>query len=190
MIPKTVGGTLVCLTVLALAPVSDVAAQSADFSGTWRLDESRSNVDVDAPLVGLGGIGSVETLHITQPANGTLVVESSMRQSQARLYLPGGETSNRILLGEPGTLTMSSLWKDGSLVSHGARHYTNGDAPPTEVHETIRLRDEGKSLAIEITLKRAEKTSRSALIFVRETSLGPCESWPSPCKKPMPGPGP
>ena len=71
-----------------LAPVV-VHAQEVDLSGTWSLDEEQSRVRAEATLAGLIGAGAPRTLHITQPSNGTVVVESQINESYARLYVPG-----------------------------------------------------------------------------------------------------
>jgi len=172
----TCAGTLFAAT-LALA-------QAPDLAGTWRLDLDVSNVDAAVSLDGLSGTTETETLHITQPANRTVMIESSMRQSQARLYQPGGKTSNRILLGEPGTLTLESKWEGQSLVSEGLREFSAGDAKPVAVSEVIRLRDNGETLEIVVTASTADGPKTSTLLYKKAPSLGPCESWPSPCKRP------
>ncbi len=46
-------------------------AQAPDFSGTWKLDETKSQVVATAGIIGLIPAGAPKTLHITQPANGT-----------------------------------------------------------------------------------------------------------------------
>jgi len=159
-----------------------VSAQTPDFSGTWRLDASRSDVDLNAPLDGIAAMDEKETLHVIQPANGTLLLESSTRSSQARLYRPGHEVSNRILLGEPGTMTLHSRWDGDKLESEGLRSFKTSDKPSVKVTEVILL--SGESLTIEIEFAHPEGARSSKLVYRRETSLGPCEKWPSPCKRP------
>ena len=61
-----------CLAVVALLAPAITRAQTVDLSGTWRLDEERSRVRVEATLAGLMGAGAPQTLHIIQPSNGTL----------------------------------------------------------------------------------------------------------------------
>ena len=170
-------------TLLSFVLNSTVAlAQPPDFSGTWRLDLSRSDIDLNAPLDGIAAMNDQETLHVIQPANGTLLLESSTRSSQARLYRPGHEVSNRILLGEPGTITLHARWDGDKLVSEGNRSFKTGDTPPVKLTEVIRR--SGEFLRIEIEFAHPEGARSSTLVFRRETSLGPCEKWPSPCKLP------
>ena len=64
-----------------------------NMSGTWKLDAARSRVAASAGLAGLIGAGAPETLHITQPANGTVVIESQINESHSRVYRPGTRTS-------------------------------------------------------------------------------------------------
>ena len=63
-----------------------------DFAGTWRLDAAASRITDGAGLAGLIAAGAPPTIHVTQPVNGTLVVESAINEGQARLYRPGGKT--------------------------------------------------------------------------------------------------
>ena len=171
-----------CLTVLAvLAPVF-VQAQAVDLSGTWRLDEERSRVRVEATLAGLMGAGAPQTLHITQPSNGTLVVESQINESYARLYVPGEKTSTPIFLGEPGSITMTSRWEGGALVSEGTRKSPSSTG---NVREVFALSEDGRTLEVDISLEGADGDIVSALRYTRIRDVGPCESWPTPCKDPM-----
>lgn len=155
---------------------------TSDFSGTWELDEARSRVNLDATLAGLIGAGAPPMLHLTHPANGTLVVESPINESHARLYVPGKETTTPIFLGEAGTITTTAKWEAHTLVSEGVRESPSGD--PTRVRETYSLSAGGETLEVEITVSGANgsSTSTSHLRYTRIQDVGPCESWPSPCK--------
>lgn len=165
--------------LLVLAPAVALC-QTPDFSGTWKLDEGRSRVDVEAPLAGLIGAGAPDTLHITQPANGTLVVESQINESHARLYVPGGQTTSLIFLGVAGTITMTTRWEGQTLVSEGSRDSSSG--PSTNVEETFALSADSQTLEVEITVSTADGASSSTLRYTRIQDVGPCDSWPSPCK--------
>ncbi|GMR22740.1 MAG: hypothetical protein BMS9Abin37_1109 [Acidobacteriota bacterium] len=154
--------------------------QTPEFSGTWKLEEDRSRVSVEAPLAGLIGAGAPGTLHITQPANGTLVVESEINESHARLYIPGGRTTTPIFLGTAGTITMTTRWEDQTLVSEGTRD--SASSPTTNVKETFALSADGQILDVAISIATGDGTSASTLRYGRIQDVGPCESWPSPCK--------
>lgn len=164
---------------LLLAPAAAVC-QTPDFRGTWRLDEARSSVALEAPLAGLIGAGAPPTLHVTQPANGTLVVESQINESHARLYVPGEETTTPVFLGEAGTITITTRWEGSTLVGEGVRESQSG--PSTKVKEVFAVNAEGPTLEVEIVSSTAEGTSSSSLTYERVQGVGTCDSWPSPCK--------
>ncbi len=165
--------------LLILSPAVALC-QTPDFSGTWRLDEERSNVNMEATLTGLIGGGAPPTLHITQPANGTLVVESQINESHARLYVPDGRTTTPVFLGPAGTITMTTRWEGQALVSEGTRDSSSG--PSTKVKEAFALSADGQTLEVAISNSTADGTSSSSLRYSRIQDVGSCKSWPSPCK--------
>lgn len=154
--------------------------QTPDFAGTWKMDEARSSVSPEATLAGLIGAGAPVTLHITQPANGTLVVESQINESHARLYVPGETTTTPVFLGTAGTITATSQWNQQTLISKGT--WESSSRPPIEVAETFELSADGQTLEVGITLRNAAGTSSSNLKYERIQDVGSCDSWPSPCK--------
>jgi hypothetical protein len=173
--------------VVAIAQVTRLVAQEPSMAGTWKLDAARSRVTASAGLAGLIGSGAPETLHITQPANGTVVVESQINQSHARLYTPGARTSTPVTVGPAGTVTMTSRWQGRALISEGERESASGPSTSvSEVKETLALSPDGRVLTIEVTTKTGGETSASTLVYTRLTDVGPCHSWPTPCKPPSP----
>jgi len=70
---------------------------------------------------------------------------------------------------------MTSAWEGDRLVAKGRAVSTGGEA--CDVRETISR--DGAALVIEIVA--GEKSSR--LRYTRLTDVGPCESWPTPCKR-------
>jgi hypothetical protein len=146
-----------------------------DFSGTWTLDAEKSKVTATAGIIGLISAGAPKTLHITQPANGTLVIESQINEAHVRIYKPGAQTSTPA--GQGGIVTMTTKWDGRSLVSEGAMKAPNGDT--TTVKEVVALSADGKALTIEINTTAAAST----LVYTRITSVGGCETWPTPCKR-------
>lgn len=156
-------------------------AQSPDFSGTWQLDETKSMITATAGIIGLIPAGAPKTLHITQPANGTVVIESQINEAHVRIYKPGRESSTPA--GQGGAVNMTTNWVGRALVSEGAMKAPNGDT--TTVREVVRLGADGKTLTMEITTTpagQAEKVS-SSLVYTKITDVGPCTSWPTPCKR-------
>ena len=163
------------LTILVLAAsTSFLQAQAPDFSGTWRLDDAKSKVLATAGLFGLSPAGAPKMLHITQPANGTLVIESQINEGHSRIYKPGRESSTPA--GQGGAVTVTSKWEGKTLVSEGAFKAPNGDT--TTVREVLSLGD-GKQLTLEVTTPAGTST----LHYTKIMDVGPCETWPTPCKR-------
>lgn len=169
--------------VLAIAQVAAVLAQAPDFSGTWKLDPDRSRVTPPVALAGLVASGAPPTLHITQPANGTLIVESQINESHSRVYVPGVTRTTPITVGPPGSVTTTSRWERGALVSEGSRETSSGtSAVVTAITERFRLSADGRTLVIEVTATLDGATSASSMVYTRTQDVGPCQSWPTPCK--------
>lgn len=177
--------TLIGATALVVAGVAVILAQAPDFSGTWKLDQDRSRIVPTAGLAALSPSGAPATLHITQPANGTLVIESQINESHARLYVTGGRSSTPV--GQTGTITMTTRWDGRSLVSEGRQETMAGTTTVVkDVREVMAFAPDGRTLTIEITEKSPEQTSVSTLTYTRSQDVGPCHSWPTPCKPPPP----
>jgi hypothetical protein len=155
-----------------------VQAQAPDFSGTWQLDEAKSKVIATAGIIGLIPAGAPTVLHITQPSNGTVVIESQINEAHVRMYKPGRETSTPA--GQGGAVTMTSKWDGKALVSEGALKAPNGDT--TTVREVVTLGADGKTLTMEVVTSGAASGS-STLVYTKITDVGPCEKWPTPCKR-------
>jgi hypothetical protein len=162
------------VAVLVLAATSTIQAQAPDLSGTWRLDEAKSKVLATAGMFGLIPAGAPKMLHITQPANGTLVIESQVNEGHSRIYKPGRESSTPA--GQGGAVTVTSKWEGKALVSEGAFKAPNGDT--TTVREVLSLTDP-KQLTLEVTTP----AGTSSLHYIKITDVGPCEKWPTPCKR-------
>ena len=169
-------GLLACVIASSI-----LQAPAPDFSGTWRLDEAKSTVAAAAGIIGLIPAGAPKTLHITQPANGTVVIESQINEAHVRIYKPGGETSTPA--GQGGTVTMTTKWSGRALMSEGAMKAPNGDT--TIVREVLSLSAEGKLLTMAVTTSAGTggTSSTSSLVYTRITDVGGCETWPTPCKR-------
>lgn len=170
--------------VIALVLFASVIAhaQAPDFSGTWRLDETKSKVTATAGIIGLISAGAPKTLHITQPANGTLVIESQVNEAHVRIYKPGRETSTPA--GQGGAVTMTTKWEGKTLISEGALKAPNGDT--TAIREVVSLSADGKVLTMEVKTSAratADQEAASTLVYTKITDVGPCETWPTPCKR-------
>jgi hypothetical protein len=173
------------LSAAAILVLSQVGSPAPDFSGTWKLDASRSRVSASSPFSGLVGAGAPETLHITEAENGVIIIESQINESHARIYTPGGTSKTPVYVGALGSITMSSRWEGGALVGEGRRESASGASSiVTEVKEKVSLGSDGRSLEIEVTTTGAEGTSTTRGIYTRIEDVGPCQSWPTPCKTP------
>ena len=166
------------LALVFAATSATVQAQAPDFSGTWRLDEAKSKVVATAGIIGLISAGAPKTLHITQPANGTLVIESQINEAHVRIYKPGRETSTPA--GQGGAVSMTTKWEGKAMVSEGALKAPNGDT--TTVREVVSISADGKVLTMEVTTSAVEKAS-STLVYTKITDVGSCDTWPTPCKR-------
>lgn len=167
---------LLCL-VTAIVPAG---AQPLDLSGTWTLDAARSRVVDTAGLFGLIASGAPETLHITRAANGTVVLESRNNESHARIYTPDAQSSTPV--GQGGRITTTSRIEGRALTSEGTREDATGVA--TAVREILALSADGAVLTIEVRTTPPAGTQTSTLVYTRTLSVGPCQTWPTPCKPP------
>ena len=97
------------------SPVSGTPAAkpATDLSGTWKLDQSRSTVTT-ATLPGLIKAGPPQVLHVTQAANGTIIVESQINESHARVFKPGSSTTTP--MWPTGNVTATSKWDGRALI--------------------------------------------------------------------------
>jgi outer membrane protein assembly factor BamB len=152
---------------------STVAARV--LAGSWRLDTTATRVADGAGLAGLIGAGVPPMLYITHPANGTVVVESPINEGHARLYQPGGRSATPV--GQGGTITMTSRWDGRVLVGEGTAVAPSGAS--TSVREAYSMSADGKTLDVEIAAGEARTTAK----YIRIDNVGPCEQWPTPCKR-------
>jgi len=165
--------------VMLSAGTAGVQARPPDspsFGGTWKLDAARSKIGAMAAPVGLVKSGAPQTLHITHSANGAVVVESQINESQSRAYRPGGKTSTPVV--PTGTITMTSRWEGKTLVAEGT---TEAGTSTMAVKEVFSIGADA-ALTIEISLTVGTEISASTLVYTRAQTVGDCKSWPTPCK--------
>ncbi|MGQ0733318.1 MAG: outer membrane protein assembly factor BamB family protein [Acidobacteriota bacterium] len=149
----------------------------ASFGGTWRLDRAASRIEDAAGLLGLIGAGAPPMLHITQPTNGTLVVESPINEGHARIYRPGGKTVTPA--GQGGSISMTAAWAGAVLTGEGSAISASGST--VNVKESYAISADGRTLTIEVIASSAQQSS--SLKYTRIDDVGGCESWPTPCKR-------
>lgn len=117
-------------------------------------------------------------LFITQPANGTIVVESPINAGHARIYRPGSKTETPA--GQGGTISMTARLAERTLTGEGTS--VNASGAMATVKEAYSVSADGKVLTVEVTASSPDVKS-STLKYVRMASVGGCESWPTPCKR-------
>jgi hypothetical protein len=166
------------LTIALLLAGNIVNAQAPDFSGTWKLDEAKSAIVATAGIIGLSSAGAPKTLHITQAANGSIAIESQINEAHVRIYRPGKATVTPA--GQGGAVSMTSKWDAKTLVSEGALKAPNGDT--TTIREVLSL-GPGGALVMDVTTTTAAGKNSSTLVYTKITDVGPCETWPTPCKR-------
>jgi hypothetical protein len=153
-------------TLLALCGIT-AAAQSLDFSGTWRLNKGASQIVAGAGLDGLGANGSPNTLYVTHAANGSVTIGSDVNESMARLYRIGGDSSlPPVKIGGEWTPIKSRL-EGRTLISEGG-----------SLKEAVVLSADGETLSFTITKGGATST----LVYAKTTTADPCSEWPTPCQ--------
>ena len=163
-----------------MPPADAPPAPPVRFAGTWRLDAAASQLTDGAGLAGLIAAGVPPTLHVTHAANGTLVVESPINEGHARIYKPGKETATPVAQG--GTITVTAKWSGATLVAEGTMTAANSAA--VAVKEAYALTPARTALSVEVTVVTNGGDPRvSRLIYVPISDMGPCEKWPTPCKR-------
>jgi outer membrane protein assembly factor BamB len=174
-----VGGTAATRPAAsAAAPTPTPAAAAAPanpISGTWKLDQARSTV-TSATLPGLIKTGAPQVLHITHAANGTVIVESQINESHARVFKPGSQTTTP--MWPTGTITATSKWDGRALVSDGTQESTAG---AVRVKEVFTMSADGQTLTVTVTTGEDAKTG-SILVYTRQPAAESCKAWPTPCK--------
>jgi hypothetical protein len=72
---------------------------------------------------------------------------------------------------------MTTQWDGRTVTSQGALKAPNGDT--TTVKEVLTLSADGKT----ITLQTTVGDNASTMVYSKITDVGPCEKWPTPCKR-------
>ena len=140
-------------------------------AGTWRLNAAQSRVMDAAGISGLIGAGAPPMLHITQPANGTVVVESPINEGHVRIYHPGARTATPV--GQGGTITVTSEVVARTLVAQGT--VVNASGAATAVKEIYSVSGDAQVLTVEVTTAGSGE-STSTLKYSRISDVGPCET--------------
>ena len=162
------------------APLPVPSPPPVNFTGTWRLDAAASRITDGAGLAGLIAAGAPPTIHITQPVNGTLIVESAINEGQSRLYRPGGKSATPVAQG--GVIAMTAKWAASGLIAEGTTTASNGAS--VNVKESYSLSADRKILSIDVVVSSEGAPDRvTALKYTPIADMGPCEKWATPCKR-------
>jgi hypothetical protein len=175
---------LLGVAALALAAHAVTSAQTPDFSGTWKLDADRSRIAAATRFAGLAAAGVPDILYVTDAANGTLILESRINESHARLYTPGGKSSTPVTVGPGGSVTMTSRREGRTVISEGLQEIASGTSTiVNQIKEVLALSADGRTLTIEIATTGAGDTHTSTLVYTKTHAVEPCQAWPTPCKR-------
>ena len=115
-------------------------------------------------------------LHITHAANGTVIVESQINESHARIFKPGSQTTTP--MWPTGTIAATSRWDGRTLVSEGSQESTAG---AVRVKEAFAMSADGQTLTVTVTVGE-DATTPSTLVYTRQPAAESCKAWPTPCK--------
>ena len=139
------------------------AHQTPDLSGTWQLDVEVSQI-ATRPLRGGGDGGPADSLHLTQAANGTLVVGNRVNAAKAWTYRPGAESA--VPVGTNATLTVTSGWEGRQFVAQGSQA-ASGDDSIVRLREVFTLSDDGDTLTIDVTAATPTGERTNSLVYRR-----------------------
>ncbi len=171
---KTVIGTLTrlgfilavaCLTVPSQA--SPAPGKNADFSGKWKLNESKSEM-------GGGGFGIGKMLDITQQGN-TMTIQRTMttrngeeRTMTGKYNLDGKESDNS--MGARTSKSVLSWSNEGKTLTIDTKSTFNRDGQNFESKslEVWTLSEDGKTLYIDLTVNSSRGKRHSTLVYDKQ----------------------
>ena len=169
--------------VKPLPAVKTLGGSAASLAGSWQLDAAASVITPEAAFSGLAAKGAPRWIFVTEPANGTLLVESATNTAHARFYRPGTATTTEIA-GGTITVTTSAGNSTKSKTFSAEGRITTSNGAVTQVKETL-TRD---GSALVVTIAAGDNTS--TLRYVPLLEVGPCTTWPTVCKKMASSPQP
>jgi len=149
--------------ILALAlPAAAWAQTKPDFSGTWTLDQAKSDPPPQRGGGGGGGGrgmgGGAASLTIKQTANELSITSEGRGGPQTRTYkLDGSESTNEVTMrGGAMTIKSKAKWDGSKLVIENTMDMGNG---PMTTTETRSLSTDGKEMTVET--KAGENTRKT-----------------------------
>ena len=166
-------GVVLVVGLVMTVALSDVAAQTPDFSGMWTLDRDASQFTAPAFSGGRGG-DDIDHLFITHAANGALIVGTETNGLKAWSYTPGRELT--IPVGRDTTMRAASRWDGARIIAEGRQ----GDMT---MYEVMALSPDRRTLTIEVTTTTPDGKTHNRLVYTLGQPVGPCEAWAMPCKE-------
>ena len=160
---RTAMFTMLAAALFVAAGVASVFAQTPDFSGTWKLDNGRSQITMPA---GRRGGGAPDALVITQTASELTIERSTGQQSRTLTYALEGESS--IPAGRGGNRTITSHWDGATLVSEGSQELSfGGRAVTIEMREVRSLSADGQTLTVEVIRTTPRGANTNTLVYTK-----------------------
>lgn len=154
--------------VLAAA-VTLVAQKTPDFSGTWTLDASKSEMPQMGGMGGRSGAGMGDvTLTITQTADTLTIAQKMGEMSRTLTYkLDGSESVNAGMRG--GEVKSTSKWDGDKLITESTQTM-NGPTGEMTIRskETRSLAADG-TMVVNTTRETPRGTQTSKLVFKKTT---------------------
>jgi hypothetical protein len=151
---------------LSLAAGTATAQDHPDFSGTWKLNQIKSDA---APGRGgqMGGPREI-TLTITQTAD-LLTIEQAMGQNSRKVEykLDGSESTNPGMRG--GESKSTAKWDGKSLVIETTATFDGPNGSMTVKTKEVRtLSDDGKTMTVTTTRDTQQGTRTSKTVFDKQ----------------------
>lgn len=156
-------------TIVFAAAVAVSGQTPPDFSGTWTLDASKSEMPQMGRMGGerMGRMGEM-TLTIKQNAE-TLTIDQKMGQMSRTLTykLDGSESTNPGMRG--GEVKSTSKWDGDKLVTESTQTMNGPSGEMTIKSREVRSLAADGTMLVEMTRETPRGTSTSKLIFRKAT---------------------
>lgn len=169
-------------SIFAAAPAFVLAASVAvfaqatpDFSGTWTLDPSKSEMPQMGGMGGgrpgggqMGGGMGPMTITIKQTAEALTIDQKMGEMSRTVTYkLDGSESTNPGMRG--GEMKSTSKWDGGKLVTEGTQTMSGPNGEMTIKSKEVRTLASDGTMLVETTRETPRGTTTSKLVFKKST---------------------
>jgi hypothetical protein len=160
------------IVILIVATAALVAQKKPDFSGSWTLDPSRSEMGGGGPGgggPGRGPGGGGPSKLVVKQTDATLTIEREMGgETVTQTYkLDGSESVNRGMRG--GEVKSKSRWDGDKLVTEGSQSMNTPGGDMTIQTKEIRSMAADGTMVVETTRTTPRGTTTSKLVFTKTT---------------------